>query len=272
MPVVRVSFADYEDGEQYRVRLTEEANRIFQVFLSLLSSYWQSTIDGPAYAREIKAISIELARIRLSLEDVRTDVSYASTRTDFIYQVMTSVMFPPNTEVPNPGLADEDFRTFLNDLLGIYYQGSVPDSMVQATELLTSGQVKLTEAFLEARKPGSGFDISDQFGFLVDVVLDTGESIDVLLTDKNVRILLDIIRPAHTLLRLKYVLQDDYTGNQDPDPINQQPNKVLDSFSWILTNYGYEDFRKFVLGMKGLDYLGFKGSKAVVLEDHSMDF
>jgi len=84
MPIIRLNFNTFENGEEYIYRLTEEANRHFQVFLTLLSSYWQSTIDGPNYTREIKSMSIELARIRLSLEAIRQDTYFVSTRADYL--------------------------------------------------------------------------------------------------------------------------------------------------------------------------------------------
>lgn len=274
MAIVRINFNTYEDGEEYRNRLADEANRNLRIFFTLLSSYWQSTIDGPNYARELKAMSIELARLRLALEDIRTDTFYTSTRSDFLYQNLTQVIFPKR--IPNPEFTDLDFRKFLNSILKIYFKGSIPSSMKEAVQLLVGdSEVKITEYFKEARKPGSGFDISDQFGFGVDVILNSPDDINVFLADKNIKILLNIIRPAHTLFKLRYILKDEYTGNQDPDydPDNTGFNaKIVDSFDWVLDAYDYEDFRKFVEGIEGVDYLGFKKSKSVVGEDHSSSF
>ena len=125
---------------------------------------------------------------------------------------------------------------------------------------------------MDARKPGSGYDISDQFGFLVNIILDSPTSSDVLLADKNIRILLSIIRPAHTLLRIKYVLKDEWYGQSDPDPNVDRSNKILDSLSMALSDYDYEDFRRFSLGVAGVDTLGMKKSHSIVAEDHSSDF
>jgi hypothetical protein len=270
MAIVRINFNTYEDGEEYKYRLTEEANKNLRIFFSLLSSYWQSTIDGPNYARELKAISIELARLRLALDEIRSDTFYINTRAEFLYQVLTSVLFPQETGAPNTGQSDLDFRDFLISILGIYFKGSIPNSIQEAVELLTNGTVRVSEYYLEARDPGSGFDISDQFTFGVDVILSSPSDTDVFLAQKNIRILLNIIRPAHTLYRLRFILEDEYTGQQDFD--NGIFNKVLDGFNFILLNYGYEDFRKFVLGIKGLDLLGVKKSVAIEGEDHSLEF
>lgn len=274
MAIVRINFNTFEDGEEYRFRLADEANRNLKVFFTLLSSYWQSTIDGPNYARELKAMSIELARLRLALDDIRRDTYYASTRSEFLYQVLTQALFPKR--IPSPGLDDLDFRDFLLKVLEIYFKGSIPDSMKAAVQLLVGdSEVVITEYFLEARKPGSGFDISDQFGFGVDVIMGSPGDVDVFLADRNIRLLLNIIRPAHTLFRLRYVIGDEFLGNQDPDQPSDATGfnaKVLDSFDFVLDCYDYEDFRRFVEGVEGVDLLGVKRPKSVVAEDHSGDF
>lgn len=275
MPIIRLNFNTYENGEEYLYRLEEEANRHFQVFLTLLSSYWQSTIDGPNYTREIKSMAIEMARMRLNLEALRKDTYFATTRTDYLYQTLTYLLFPPGSKVPNPGLNDLDFRDFLRELINIYFQGSTPLAIKEAVELVTNGVVVVTENFKEAKKPGSKFDISDQFGFYVDVILDSPVDTDVFLADKNIRILLSIIRPAHTLYTLRFILKDEYLGQSDDGTGQINPNqtkKMLDEFSWVLSNYGYEDFRKLVEGVKGVDDLGVKKVKNVVGEDHSLEF
>jgi hypothetical protein len=272
MAIVRVSFDAYEAGEQYENRLVSEANNIFQVFLSMLSSYWQSSIDGPNYAREIKAMSLGLARIRLALDDVRSDIRYSTTRTDFLYQVMSSVMFPADPGVPNPDLSDQDLKQLLLKILSIYFKGSVPDSMKEAAQLFVNAEVVVKENFLEARKPGSGYDVSDEFGFEIDVLFGSLKGTDVLLSNRMMRILLNIIRPAHTLLRIKYILQDTWHGQGNPDPKMGNQAKIADSFRLALSNYGYEDFRRFVEGVYGVDDMGTKRSHSVVNENHSGSF
>jgi len=270
MAIVRINQNSDDSGEEYESRLLVAADEEFRILLRLLSSYWQSTIDGPNYARELKAMAIALSRIRMSLGDIQNDTYYVATRTEFLYQVVTSVVFPnPQTDgIPDLQKTDVDFRVFLQQVISLYFKGSVPDSVKKAAEIITGGTVTVREAFLEARKAGSGLDISDEFGFDVEVILSSPGSVDVFLADKNMRILLNIIRPAHTLYRIKYVLQDAYRGQQT----KTNPNKVVDSFTFDLANYGYEDFRKFFTGIYGVDQDGFRRSSNVISEDHSGDF
>src|SRR3972149_5612430 len=101
MAVIKKSFNEYNLGEQYLNQLNEEANKNFRIFLLLLSSYFLSKIDGPSYARAMKSMSIEVARVKLALDQIRTDTYYRSTRGEFLYQVLTSIVFP--RKIPNTG-------------------------------------------------------------------------------------------------------------------------------------------------------------------------
>lgn len=270
MAIVRVNFNVYDAGEDFLNRLEREATRNLQSFLTLLSSYWRSTIDGPNYARHLKAMSVELARVRMLLEDSRTDTYYNQTRPEFLYQVLTSVMFPQVTGAPDPKLPDIEFREFLISILNSYYRGSIPSSIQDVVNLFVDGRATIVENFLEARKPTSGFDISDQFTFNVDVALDSPDDIDIFLADKNVRLMLNIIRPAHTLYRIRYILRDEWIGQQDPDA--NIADKVTDKLTIKLFQYDYEDFRRYCDGIDGLDRLGVKVPVQIENEDHSNQF
>ena len=269
MAVIRVNANTFENGEEFQTRLLTESDTDFKILLNLLSSYWQSTVDGPNYARELKAIAIALARIRLMLSDVQNDTYFVATRTEFLYQNLTSFVFPnlDKTGIPNLGSTDVDFREFLQSIISIYFKGSIPQSMQRAVELITGGTVVVRENFLEARSPSSGFDISDEFGFTVDVLLDNPGSIDIFLADQNIRILLNIIRPAHTLFRMRYILSDTYTGQSNVvDPSRINPGPILDTLYETISDYGYEDIRRNFGGVAGIDNLGTKKRFDVVGE------
>jgi hypothetical protein len=278
--IIRVNQNVFETGEEYNNRLLAESQREFNILISLLSSYFQSRIDGPNYARELKAMAIELARLRLTLSDMQNDTYFTSTRGEYLWQVLTVLLFPKTFGKNGGGFptidqTDVQFRTFLQQLVSIYFKGSIPDSIQRAVELVTGGTVIVRQNYLEARQPASGFDISDEFGFEVDIFLPFVNNVDIFTADKNIRLLLQIIRPAHTIYVLKYILQDAYLGQQQPPGPNgtsPQPNKVTDSFTFSMSNYSYEDFRRFVLGVAGLDTAGFKKAEQVINEDHSADW
>lgn len=275
MPVIRLGSSNTDTGESYLSSLNKESEKNFRIILSLLSSYWQSTIDGPNYAREIKSVAIELSRIRLAMNEVQSDVDWRTTRTEFLHQFVTSFLFPERFGAPDLQKSDVDFRFFLSELVKIYFKGSIPDSIQKVMELLTDQKVVIRENFKQARNPGSGFDISDEFGFSIDILLPDPGSLNSFLLDKNVRILLSIIRPSHTLYKLRLILQDEWEGTGPTTSNNGSDlfsNKMQDSYKWDFSTYNYEDFRKQVLGVERIDELGFKKSYSIFSESHDDDF
>lgn len=253
-------------GEEYLNRLMQESNRNFQIFMALLSSYWQSRIDGPMYARMLRSMSIELARIRLTLEDVRGDGSYRKTRAEYLYQTLTSILFREDRGFPDLQKSDVEFREFLVEIVRIYFAGSVPSSLERALELLVGKRIRIRENYKEAQRPGSGYDISDQFGFGFDIIMDDPGEIDTLQLDRNLAILFALISPAHTLYKLKYVMEEECSGPNGPPSDNLDSYKFQDSMRMMMESYSYEDFRKFVDGVYRIDFLGFKKSHSVTGE------
>jgi hypothetical protein len=270
MAVTRYNLNAYDSGEEYLSRLNSETERNFKILLSLLSSYWQSTVDGPNYARELKTIAIELSKLKISLSDVQQDTNFLSTRSEYVYQVLTSMLFPKEKDIPDLGVSNEDFRTFLVKLISLYFTGSVPSSLESAVNLLTSQKVVITENY--KREDEVGFDISNQFGFDISLILNNASEVNTILSDKNVRILMSILKPAHTLYRIKNILQDEYTGagNKTDNPFTlTSTNKIKDESRFGLSNYGYESFKKSVYGVDGVDEAGSKKPVVVLEEDHT---
>lgn len=263
----RVNFTVSQTGREYNLRLQQRAQAIFTTLLNLLPSNYISAIQGPNYTLEMKAVAVELARIELAIEDVDSDRSITTTRSDFLYSIIGYLIFL-NGRLPQMEFSDEEFRQFLINLTRIYFQGSIPKSISDLTSLLLSGDVRVTENFLLVRQGASGLDISDQFGFNIDVVVPQGGQFppNMFQVDSTLRMLLDIIRPAHTLFRIRYIFSDTFTPNTDTT------GKIIDSMRWSLSMYEYDDLRSYWNGIRRRDRLGAKVNQVVVAEDHSKDF
>lgn len=264
----RLNFNAYEGGEEWLTRVSEESDRNFRLFLSLLSSYWKSSVDGPNYTRSIRAMSNALAQVRLSLEDIQSDGAFPTTRAEYLHQVVTSVMFPGPDGAPDLRASDVEFRDFLAQVVSVYFAGSVPESVRRSVELVTGAEVVVREHFVDERTPGAPPGHADEYAMTVDVLMQSPDDLDVLLADRNVRLMLNIVRPAHTLYRVKYVLSDEYRGVQTP----YRQEKIRDEVTAGLSAYGYEDFRRFVSGIAGQDPGGTLSPRHVTAEDHSADF
>jgi hypothetical protein len=260
----RVNFSIERRGKEYNLRVIQRAQAIFTALLNLLPSNYISAIQGPNYTVELKAVAVELAKIELALEDVDQDRDFKHTRSEFLYSIIGYLVFL-NNRLPPLEFSDEAFRNFLLALIKIYFQGSVPASIKEAVGLFVSGDYQVLENFLLVRQGASGLDISDQFGFQINVETTGTFPPGIFDLQASIRIVLDIIRPAHTLFRIRFIFNDDYRPN---DTIG----KIIDAMKWRLSNYYYEDYRAYWEGFKDRDRLGKKVNSQVVLEDHSGDF
>ncbi len=262
----RVNRTTSATGKEYNLRLLQRAQPIFTTLLNLLASTYISAVQGPNYTTELKAVAVELARLELALEDVDTDRTINTTRPEFLYSIIGYFLFQ-NGSIPNLQWDDEQFRNVLINLIRIYFQGSIPKSMGDVAKLFIDGDIQVKENFLLIRQGASGLDISDEFGFDLDVVIPLGGGfpVDIFNADGAIRQVLDIVRPAHTLYRLRYIFQDRYIPN---DPLG----KILDAMRWYMSCYYYEDFRSYCAGIRDRDRLGVKRNQQVLAEDHSSDF
>lgn len=260
----RVNLTVSQTGKEYQLRLLQRAQAIFTTLLNLLPSNYVSSVQGPNYTIELKAVAVELARIELALEDVDTDISFETVRAEFIYSIAAYLVFL-NGKLPPTEFDDVMFKRFVMAMIDIYFQGSIPKSMREVAQYFLSDQVEVTENFLLIRQGATSYDISDQFGFNVDVHCSNNQfPADTFRLDSIIRMLLDIVRPAHTLFRIRYVFRDEYLPNDGAG--------ILDSMRWHLSSYWYEDFRKYCAGIRDRDRLGVKTNRSVVGEDHSEDF
>lgn len=262
----RLNFTLEQQGREFNQRLLFRSQAIFSTLLNLLPSNYTSAVQGPAYTNELKAVAVELAKLELALEDVSDDVGFGTTRPEFLYSIVGYLLLL-NGRLPPVQFDDQQFRQFLLSLVTIYFQGSVPKSMQDAVNLFTAGDVKVTENFLLIRQGASGYDISDQFGFQIDMISGPGGGfpVDIFNVDSSLRLILDIIRPAHTLFRIRYVFSDTYLPN---DTLG----KVLDASRWTLNTYHYEDIRRYWTGIRSRNRLGAKTNLSVTDENHSDDF
>lgn len=255
----RQNYTVSQTGREYNYRLTQRAQSIFSQLLALLPTNYVSVVEGPNYTVELKAVAVELARLELALEDVHSDTDFSTTRGEFLYTLIGYFVFL-NGKLPDLEFSDTEFRNTLLNLIRIYFQGSIPKSMSDVVNLFTTDHIEVAENFLIIRKNSGVLDISDQFGFDVDVVVPLDGSIpDLFSFDSTIRQILDIVRPAHTLYRIRYIFKDKFT------PTN---GVIEDAMRWALSNYYYDDFRSYWGGLRDIDRLGKKVNQSVTDEPH----
>ena len=260
----RLNFTVERRGKEWNLRVLQRAQSIFGAMLNLLPSNYVSSVQGPNYTLELKAVAVELAKIELALEDIDLDRDFDRTRSEFLYSIIGYLVFL-NGRLPPLEFDDKEFRTFLLGIIRIYFQGSIPESMRDAAELFLEGDFTVVENFLLERAGASGFDISDQFGFRIDILTGGTFPPGIFEIQAALQLILDVIRPAHTLFRIRYIFGDEYNPN---DPAGE----ILDEYRWRMADYHYEDHRSYWRGIRDRDRLGKKMNCVVTDEDHSMDF
>ena len=260
----RLNFSIERSGKEYNLRVLQRAQTIFTNLLNLLPSNYISAVQGPNYTTELKAIAVELAKIEIALEDVDLDRSFEHTRSEFLQSIVGYLLFL-NGRIPPLDYDDEEFRRFFLSLIKIYFQGSIPASIRDAVALFITQDFEVLENFLLVRAGASGLDISDQFGFQVNILTNNTFPPDLFQLESALRIIIDLVRPAHTLYRIRYIFRDKYTPNLPG-------GKVLDAMRWRMAAYYYEEFRVYCGGIRDRDRLGHKVNEPVVNEDHSLDF
>ncbi len=263
----RLNYTLTQSGKEYNLRLARRSQATFTTLINLLPSTYISSVQGPNYTVALKAVAVEIAKIELALEDVAGDGSFETTRTEFIYSIIGYLVFLSG-RLPDTAFDDVEFKRFLLSVIKIYFQGSIPTSLREGVSLFVSESVTVYENFLLVRQGASGLDISDQFGFQIDIEGQGGAGLppDLFLVDRNIRLVLDILRPAHTLYRIRYIFRDTF------DPPNDTTDSIVDSMRWRMSAYYYEEFRVYPDGLRDRDRGGVRTNRMVQGENHSGDF
>lgn len=242
------------DGKQTRKDLILRANEILTTLRALLPSNYISDILGPNYTVFQNALAKESARLRLTGEDISLDNFYKFVRPEFLYRNLGYLIHGQEVKYSIPSsFSDKKYREFLLGILSSLLRGSTPESIEQGAEVFTEGDVKIIELFLQsiARQPNSNLDISDQFMWRMDVevgdIFDS-RTVDLVELHKGLTFFSEIIRPAHTLFDIRFILTEDLKIGQqgcqillDEDGFLQAGSILIDSTITQTTKSGIND-------------------------------
>lgn len=239
------------EGQDYNTAFQQLVDKIMVTFLALLPDNYRSQVTGPHYTLQFQAIAEALARIQLVAQQITLDFDHDFTRSEFLYSIIGSLVFPDADETGLPVLAgDVRYRCFLRDMVRLLLTGSKASTVKEGVELVSGLDVTIIERFLAARDPVSAYTIDDQFIFDVLVEQNGGTSFpaDPFVTQENVILVLEALKPAHTLFEYSHLFRD-FFGD-----IIDDTNTITDGggMSWKMSQYRYDDLRKFCYGAKEL--------------------
>ena len=256
-------------GQGYMSDRESLVQRIMATFRAVLPSNYVAQVNGPWYSLQFQAMAEQLADIQISTTEIYKDSGFDFTRTDFLWQVLGSLVFPGTTNQFGVPVIDGDiaYREFLHKMVLLLLEGATKGSMEGGLEALDPNVVAtITERYLESppRDPVGAWTIEDQF--LVDIFIEgsTGNTfpMDPFVLQRNAELVLAALKPAHVFYGYSYLFRDAF-------------DKVADDtggMSLDLDSYYYADLRKWCLGAQRIAGTGDTLSTRTLFVDPDVSF
>jgi hypothetical protein len=217
------------DPQVWRERVNEIADQIVLFFQDNLPSNYVSTVDGPQYRMHWRNLAIALATIQVQALEVVADQT-DQTRGEFIHQLWGKLLLPGGMPTLD---SDQALRDFLRDFAPLLLAGATRDAIEQAVQLLvTNATVQEAEDYT--------FDVT------LEGANNTFGSSNPVLLEQNVRLLIDALRPAHTVYRLRHLFRE--TLSQPVDTVGYPNSRLTVS----LSDEHYDDARSFWAGVESI--------------------
>jgi hypothetical protein len=252
-------------GQAYLTEKASLVREIMAAFRAVLPSNYVAQTNGPWYSLQFQAMAEQLAEVQIVSAEVFRDSGFDFTRTDFLWQVLGTLVFPGASDRSAIPEIDGDtlYRSFLQKMVLLLLEGATKASMESGLEALDPEIVAtLTERYLETppRDPNGAFTIEDQF--LVDVFID-GFPVDPFVLQRNAGLVLAALKPAHVLYGYSYLFTDAF----------DQVASDEGGLSFDLGSYYYDDLRKWCLGAQRISGLtGDTLSSRTLFSDPAVSF
>ncbi len=262
----------------------EQVDNIMSVFMQVLPSNYVAQVQGPFYTIQFQAAAEAIADFQITAQEAYSDSDYDYMRSEFLFQLLGSLIFPDATSDGYPTLkGDLTYREFLKRMVLLLLQGATKGTVEGGLDLLSEATFVIIEKVIAARNakkkvwnesagrfdevPGSAWGLDDQFEFEVNASYTdpvTGLERfpeDPFVLQENVRIVLRALKPAHTLYEYRHLFTEAFgaffTATQ----------------SWEMTDYYYADFRKFCCGAKNVTGIaGITWTDRTLFSDTSREF
>lgn len=284
-------------GQSQANRVRVYADTILAAYKQNLPSNYVSQTMGPYYLDQFQAVAEHLAKIQVEVEDAFEDTDFGFTRPEVLFQFLGALTYGDSLPVVE---GDTTFRSFLRTVLETLLQGSRHESIRECLRALLGAETEVrqfqgefnieVDVSYHRRTTTTNdhyhlLDIdSDGNGLTTELIGDgsshvhTVESFEVsdeghtheLLSEihpqaverqKNAALTLALIQAAHILYDYRHVLRETFQIASE------------DSFSFTLSDYRYEDTRRYWDGVESITGDDASvGSDLYLLSDPTRDF
>lgn len=249
-------------------------NDIMAAFRRVLPSNYVATTNGPWYSLQFQAMAEQLADIQINSTEILKDSSWDFTRTDFLWQMLGTYVFPGATDssgIPQIN-GDVEYRAFLHRMVTLLLRGATKSAIEGGLEALDPDIIAtVIERYLETppRNPNGAYTIDDQF--IIDILVAGPDGAafpaDPFLTQQNAALVIQALKPGEVLYTYGYLFQDAFgTIAEDTGPTGDIA-LVLD-----LDTYYYDDTRKYCMGAKEISGTGDTLAGRVLFSDPDLSF
>lgn len=201
----------FKSGIEFEKQILNVARAIQRRLLDSLPSNYPKD-QNTNIAEAFLAISEEFARLRASTSEVNEDRYHASTRSEYLYEILGDTLFLDARAI-NTLVSDEAYREYLIKVRNAYYGGSRKDNIQSSVSDIIGLPVSLKELYLDLRRADSFYTLKDTHTMFFDILMDhvtSTSSIGLLL--ENIKFFIDLIKPAHVLYDTRLIWTDQFTN------------------------------------------------------------
>lgn len=231
------------------------------------ASNYVAQIQGPYYTLQFQAFTEQIANFAIVAEQTAIDNNYDFTRSEFLYQVIGSLVFPDTSRgIPRlPG--DVTYRTFLQQMVDLLLSEATAENQRQGIQIMTNALVTVIEKHIAGRQnPNTFWDASFQHEFEINIegkgtwTITNDDGVEEIIEGEfgtgfpknpflleqwvailrtNADLVMRALKPAHNLFEYRHLFRDEFGDITDDPSLDGQA-------------YFYDDFRKFCQGAKEL--------------------
>jgi len=234
----------FQDNKEFRAQLNSQASLILSALMDLLPSNYPKD-DSPNLAQLYRVLAREAARQNISLSNINDDKVFATTRIEYLQQVLGERLFLNDQIVPFTS-NDVAYREFLIAIKNAYLKGSTKTNIEDLVNQFTKLKINLKELYLEARRPGSAYGLTDTHKMILEVFVDDllASGRDIATINFDLSFFINLVRPAHVLYDTKFIWTETFNINKIHDLI------FGDTGGGCIPRYIYTPFNeKVVLGI-----------------------